>query len=259
MFRRVEVARHFLRRPWIPDDGGVGIEFLHANRPLEVFVADFHRAGRVGINAVGFLCDPEWRGVTLAPHAVGAKGEIVERYALQAGDGNRADIADVKISVQAVFDLQTFICRFVGGDEFHRQPVGDGDGEFRAQRRPFGLHGISGQPQTNLHRAVLSNGTPDPIPRQKADATVRGFSSPRAEPGETDRHPAANRFAGSEMAEPAQEKQGRFAGFLEGGDVRAVQIDFRCAPGGRDVDFEQAAVAADDGNAPGDFKFPQLV
>ena len=164
MFRRVKVVRQFLRRPRIPDHGGVGTGFLHANRPFEIFVADFHRAGRVGINAVGFLRDAQ-NGISFQfARAGSAGGEVIKRHILQPDDGNRADVADLKISVQAIFHLQALVRRFVRGDEFHRELVGDGNDEFRAQRRPFGRHGVFGQSQANRHRAVWRGGSFGQIP-----------------------------------------------------------------------------------------------
>ena len=78
-----------------------------------------------------------------------------------------------------------------------------------------------------------------------------GSPSRVAEPRKTDRHAAANRLARRKMTFGAHEQQRRFAVFLKSGNVRAVQINFRRAPAGRDVDFRQAAVAAGDGDVPG--------
>ena len=68
--------------------------------------------------------------------AVGAGGKIVKRRALQTVKRNRADVADVKISVQTVLNLQRPAAGIVRNGQFHRQRVGNGHDEFRAQLFP---------------------------------------------------------------------------------------------------------------------------
>jgi len=83
VFRRVEVVRQFLRRPRIPDDGGVGTGFLNADHASKFLIVDFHGSGVIGINAVGFLCDAQRSVAGRLPRAVGAGGEVVEQHVLQ--------------------------------------------------------------------------------------------------------------------------------------------------------------------------------
>ena len=77
---------------------------------LQIFVADFHRAGRVGINAVGFLRDAQ-RGIVFRPCARRWRRRRNRQTAAPCRPvmRNRADVADVKIGVQAVFNLQRFV------------------------------------------------------------------------------------------------------------------------------------------------------
>jgi hypothetical protein len=118
-----------------------------------------------------------------------------------------------------------------------------------------GLAASLRQTLTNRHRAVLAGGSLNQLPRPDTNEAMRGFSFALAEPRKTDGHPAADRLARGKPAEPAHEQQWRFATFLETGDVRAVQINFRRALAGGDVDFGQAAAAAGERDPAGDFKF----
>ena len=100
MFIRAPILRHLLCCPRIPDDGGLGIKFLHANRALELCIVDFHRAGVVRINTVGLFGDVQHRIIFQLARPGGPGGEIIKRRVLQAGERNLADVAAVKIGVQ---------------------------------------------------------------------------------------------------------------------------------------------------------------
>jgi hypothetical protein len=59
----------------------------------------------------------------------------------------------------------------------------------------------------------------------------------RAEPRKDNRHAAADGFADDELASPAHEQERRLTIFLEPGNMRAEQINLRCAPVSLNFDF----------------------
>ena len=107
------------------------------------------------------------------------------------------------------------------------------------------------------HRVIRSGGGFHQLPFAGAREAVRRFAVAIAEPRKTDGHAAANRPVRREITFAAQEQQRRPATFLKAGDVRAVQINLRRAQTRADIDLWQSAVAARDGNASGNFVFPQ--
>src|ERR1039457_262610 len=108
------------------------------------------------------------------------------------------------------------------------------------------------------HSAIRRDGGFYKLPFSDTDGTVRWLAVTVAEPRETNRHAAANRLAGGEMAPGAHEQQRRLALLMEGRDVRAMQVNFRRAGLGGNNDFWQAAVAVYDRDAASDFVDPQL-
>ena len=80
------------------------------------------------------------------------------------------------------------------------------------------------------------------LPGLVAHKAMLTQSFPCAEPGENNRHAAANRLPVLEAAALAQEQQRRLALLLKMCDVRAVQINLRHAP--RRADFHHRQIAA---------------
>ena len=141
--------------------------------------------------------------------------------------------------------------RGVGDVQFHGQFIGNGDDEFRVRglSSPRAL-GTSGRRRRG-NGAVRRGGGLDEFPRGRSGRSRGRIAIASAEPGETDGHAAADGFVRREQAAAAQEEQRVVAFFLEAGDVRAMQIDFRGGGFGGGDDLGQAAVAGGQGDAPG--------
>ena len=75
----------------------------------EFCIVDFHRAGRVGINPVGLRGDAQHIIMLHLPRAARARGIVQKWRVFQADDGNARDVADMKISVQAVSNSKAFL------------------------------------------------------------------------------------------------------------------------------------------------------
>ena len=237
--------------PWVPDHAGGGAGFFHQDFPAEVGIVDFHGAGGVGEDTVDFGTDAE--GVAGFLFA----GEVIHLVdvgvAFETGDGNLADIADGKISVEAVFDGNGAVAGIIGGRELHREFVGDADDEFGAEVLPFRPGGGRGKGKEKNDGAVGNGGGFDELPTGGAGEAVGDIAIAAAEPGETDGDAAANGFIRGEKALGAHEEERRFAIFLERGDVGAMSVDLGLADGGGDDGFGEAGGGFNEIDAPGNF------
>ena len=78
MFRRIEVIRQFLRRPRIPDDGGLRAGFFHADGALQIFITDFYCRGCAAISAVRLAIDADRETFRRSAHAIVALGKVTQ-------------------------------------------------------------------------------------------------------------------------------------------------------------------------------------
>ena len=176
--------------------------------------------------------------------AVGAKGKIIERRALQTGQRHRSDITDVKIGVQAFFNLQGVAAGVVGGVQFHGQSIGHRDDKFRTQILPR-LATVLRQRKMQRDRPVRGGVAFDELPldvarKSRGTARLHGCRTQGKQIGTTSRIG----LSGANQLFMAHKNQRRLAVFLEMREVRAVRIDLRCTGFGSNDNFGQSAIPA---------------
>jgi hypothetical protein len=128
--------------------------------------------------------------------ALGFAGEVLRLVqvidALQTGDGNRGDVADVEISMQTILEGKILAGGNVGDDQLRRQRLAHRDPvigrELGKERRRRGIG--QAEPQNDFARGRLRNLAQ--VPRLDAGEPVGGFPFARSEPRKNDRDAAAN-------------------------------------------------------------------
>src|SRR3954452_9422174 len=83
------------------------------------------------------------------------------------------------------------------------------------------------------------------------------FTGPK--PWENDRNSPTSRLSGVITAELAGKEQGRFALFLEIGNMSAVQVNFRAATVRADFNFRYTAIPFHERNTSGNLQPPYLL